>query len=282
MRLRVNAGSAFDESSRNGWPSSARYSSTSARVTVSSGRTSRTPGASSRLGGDAPQPLDAGAADEPVQHRLGLVVGGVPGRHPAGPDLAAGQPVVAQPAGRRLQVVAGRDRADVRLPEPERQPEVGGQLPDELLVGVRLRPAEVVVEVRHRRAARPRRRAGRAAARRCPPRRRRPPPPARSAPGTPGSPRPPATRLPPSGYNSSDHPVIPDRAKNPPGSGLIPHQREAIRAPHRPEYRTGPPKTRGSSWWTTRPTGGAARRPDCRSRGRTTRGWRGGSGGCWS
>src|SRR6266545_2761744 len=92
-----------------------------------------------------------------MQHRFGLIVGGVPGGDPASAGLArdVGEPVVANRAGGGLQVVAALGSmcgdvdplatvAEVRCPFGLQASVQGG---DESLVGIAVATAETMVEV---------------------------------------------------------------------------------------------------------------------------------------
>ena len=104
-------------------------------------------------GAHAGQPGRAGAADQPQQHRLGLVVDGVAQRDPAGVQFAGRPPeegaahlvpglLDGDPPGPR-QVGHVRRLDDAGHAEPLREP------PAEALVLVGLRPAQPVVHVGH-------------------------------------------------------------------------------------------------------------------------------------
>ncbi len=143
--------SALDASSRQGWPSSPRYARISSRETSSRGRTSSIAGsAASRLRRrDAGQPARAGAAEDAVQDRLGLVVARVADRHDARAarpgDLD--QPLVSGAARVGLEVAGA-----VGLPasQVEGQAERRGQLGHERGVRPRRLAPDAVVQVRHR------------------------------------------------------------------------------------------------------------------------------------
>lgn len=89
-----------------------------------------------------------------MQHRLRLVVGRVAGGDPLRPDLRCHprEPVVPHPPGRRFEVRAGRFLRQVDARDAAFHPQRLGQLPDERLVRIGLRAAELVVDVGHREA----------------------------------------------------------------------------------------------------------------------------------
>ncbi len=97
IRLRANAGSSFVGSSANGSPAAAAIRRVSARPSASSGRTTRP-----RRGRQAEQGAAPRRDREPVEHGLGDVGAGVPGRDPVG--AAPG----AEALGGRVAGVAGR------------------------------------------------------------------------------------------------------------------------------------------------------------------------------
>ena len=132
---------------------------------------------------DAGQPAGPGAAQQPQQHRLRLIVARVPDRHAVGAEClpATLQGGVSEPPGGILcrQSLRSRHTEDVDTLDMGRQVQPDGQRLAKRLIALRVGPAQLVVHVHDPRYARTRlsvrapgaRRAGR------PNRRRRKPPP---------------------------------------------------------------------------------------------------------
>ncbi len=95
-------------------------------------------------------PCNPVPADQPMQHRLGLVVGRVAGRDPRGSGFGRDfrEELVAHAAGGRFQVLAGRECRDIDDLHSARDGESCTQIAHECLVCVRFRAAKLVVDVR--------------------------------------------------------------------------------------------------------------------------------------
>ena len=152
IRARVRVVSALDASSRQGWPSSPEVVPDRLRATSSSGRTSWISGSAAErpLPRNPRQAARAGAAEDAVQDRLGLVVARVADGHGARPARSGD---LESATSYRAAARIGLEMAGApRLPsaQVEGQAERSRQLGHERGVRPRRLAPHAVVEVRDR------------------------------------------------------------------------------------------------------------------------------------